>query len=240
MADRRRRTTLLQSFNHAFQGLVHSVRHQRNMLIHLVVAVVVLIISLFLNLSKLELVAVLVAITFVIAMELVNSAIEAVVDLLTDRFDPRAKAAKDLAAGAVLIAAVNALAVAYLVLADRLSGLSLDLLTAIRRSPIHLTIVAFAVIMAAVITIKALRRKGTPLSGGLPSGHTALAFAGWTAVTFVIGDTREGLLVSAIAFVMAALVAQSRMEAGIHSLLEVVLGALLGMVATTLIFQLWY
>ena len=240
MADEHRRTTLLQSFNHAFQGLVHSVRDQRNMRIHLAVAVLVLVVCLFLNVSKLELVAVLVAITFVIAMELVNSAIEAVVDLLTDRFDPRAKAAKDLAAGAVLIAAVNALAVAYLVLADRLSGPSLDLLMAIRRSSIHLTIVAFAVIMAVVIAVKAFRRKGTPLSGGLPSGHTALAFAGWTAVTFVIGATKEGLVVSAIAFIMAALVAQSRMEAGIHSLLEILLGALLGIVATTLIFQLWY
>ena len=139
-----------------------------------------------------------------------------------------------------LIAAVNALAVGYLVLSDRLSGISLDLLTAIRRSPTHLTVVSFAVVLALVIAIKATRKKGTPLSGGLPSGHAALAFAGWTAVTFVIGSTREGLLVSFIVLGMAFLVAQSRVETGVHTLLEVLLGALVGMLGTTLIFQLWF
>lgn len=235
-----RRTTLLRSFNNAFQGLVIAVRRERNMRIHLAVAVGVLVGSIFLNLTRIELAAVLVAVSLVLAMELVNTSIEAVVDILTDKFDPRARAAKDLAAGAVLIAAVNALAVGYLVLADRFSGISLDVLTAIRRSPTHLTIVAFAVVMALVIAIKATRKKGTPLSGGLPSGHTALAFGGWTAVTFLIGATREGVLVSAIVLGMAFLVGQSRVETGVHTLLEVLLGGLLGVLATTLIFQLWF
>jgi diacylglycerol kinase (ATP) len=59
-------------------------------------------------------------------------------------------------------------------------------------------------------------------------------------VTFVSAQARQGILVSAIAFIMAALVAQSRVEAGIHSVLEVALGAVLGIVVTTLIFQLWF
>jgi diacylglycerol kinase (ATP) len=74
----------------------------------------------------------------------------------------------------------------------------------------------------------------------LPSGHAAVAFAGWAAVTFVTASVRPGLLVSAIAFGMAVLVAQSRVETGIHSVLEVVLGAILGIVVTMLIFQLWF
>ena len=59
-------------------------------------------------------------------------------------------------------------------------------------------------------------------------------------MTFVAGGTSQGLLLSAIAFIMALLVAQSRVETGIHSVFEVVLGALLGITVTTLIFQLWY
>jgi diacylglycerol kinase (ATP) len=240
MADESRKTTLLQSFNHAFRGLVYSVRHQRNMRIHMAVALVVLIVSIFLDISPLELVIVFATIAFVLMAELINTAVETVVDILTDEFDPRAKAAKDMAAGAVLVAAINALVVAYLVLADRLAHVSLETLSVIRRSPAHLTIVALALVALAVIAVKATRRKGTPLSGGLPSGHTALAFAGWTAVTFVIGATRQGLLVSAIVFILAVLVAQSRVETRVHSLLEVVLGALLGTVVTTLVFQLWF
>ena len=240
MAGERRKNTLLQSFNNAFQGIVYAVRHQRNMRVHLAVGVVVLIVSLLLDLSKLELAAVLMAIAFVLGAELINSAVEQVVDLLTDEFDPRAKAAKDLAAGMVLVAAVNALAVAYLVLVDHMVGISLDVLIAIRRSPTHLTLVAFGIVMAAVIAVKATRGRGTPFSGGLPSGHSALAFAGWTAITFVIGETKEGLVVSGIALVIAALVAQSRVETGVHSVLEVLLGALLGIVITILIFQVWF
>jgi diacylglycerol kinase (ATP) len=239
-AQSRRQITLLQSFNFAFQGLVAAVRHQRNMRIHLFLGFLVLIVSVFLNLSRLQLVVIFVAVAFVFITEMINSAIEAVVDMITDDFDPRAKVAKDLAAGAVLIAAVNALVVAYLVLADRLTHVSLDLVTVIRRSPAHLTIVALAVVLLAVIALKAWAGKGTPLSGGLPSGHAAVAFAAWTAVMFVIAGQPQSILVSFLTFIMAVLVAQTRVETGIHSLLETILGALLGIVATTLIFQFWY
>ncbi len=210
------------------------------MRVHILLAFAVLIASVFLNLTRLELVLIFVAVALVFITELLNSAVEAVVDMITDQFDPRAKAAKDMAAGAVLVAAINALVVAYLVLADRLTHVSLDLLSVIRRSPAHLTVVALAVVVLAVIALKATRRKGTPLSGGLPSGHAALAFAGWTAVTFVVAGQPQGILVSFIAFIMAVLVAQTRVETGIHSVFEVVLGALLGIGVTTLIFQFWF
>jgi diacylglycerol kinase (ATP) len=244
MTPEHRKTTLLQSFNHAFQGLVYAVRHQRNMRIHLVIAVGVMVAAVLLDLSKLQLVAVLLSVMFVLVTELINSAVETAVDMMTDQFDPRAKAAKDLSAGAVLVAAMNALVVAYLVMADRLTGSTFRVLSKIRNSPPHLTAIALAVVMAGVIALKATQKKGTPLSGGLPSGHAALAFACWTAITFVVGNYMppaqkdKALLVSAVGLVMAALVAQSRVETGIHSLLEVILGALLGAVLTTLVFQL--
>ena len=237
---RRRRSSLLQSFNYAFQGVVSAVRYQRNMRVHLLLAFAVLLASIFLNLSRLQLVMIFTAVAFVFITELMNSAIEAVVDMITDEYHPKAKVAKDMAAGAVLVAAVNALIVAYLVLADRLTHVSLDLLTVIRRSPAHLTMVALAVVVLAVIALKARRRTGTPLSGGLPSGHAALAFAAWTAMTFVVAGQAQAILVSFLAFIMAVLVAQTRVETGIHSLLEVVLGALLGIGVTTVIFQLLF
>ena len=95
-------------------------------------------------------------------------------------------------------------------------------------------------VILAVVALKASRGTGTPLSGGLPSGHAALAFAAWTAMTFVVAGQPQGILVSFLAFIMAVLVAQTRVETGIHSLLEVVLGALLGIGVTTVIFQLWF
>jgi len=229
---------MLRSFNHAFQGLIYAVRHQRNMRVHLVVATGVLVGSIFVDLSRTELLAILVSVVFVLVAELLNSAIETAVDMLTDQFDPRAKAAKDLAAGAVLVAAINALAVAYLVLADRLTAPTVKLANAIRNYPPHVTAIVFGVVLVVVIALKAIRRKGTPLSGGLPSGHAALAFAGWTVITFYVGKQTQGLLASVIALIMAFLVAQSRVETGVHSILEVVTGAILGSTLALLILQL--
>ena len=89
----------------------------------------------------------------------------------------------------------------------------------------------------AVVALKALSGRGTPLRGGLPSGHAALAFAAWMAITFVTEGFGHRVLVSTIAFVLACLVAQTRVESGIHSSLEVVLGALVGSLSTLVLFQ---
>ena len=72
--------------------------------------------------------------------------------------------------------------------------------------------------------MKALSGRGTPLRGGWPSGHAAVAFAGWMAVTLMLDDTDHRFLVSSLALIMALLVAQTRIEAGVHSTLEVAAG----------------
>src|SRR5439155_7855897 len=107
--------TLLESFNFAFEGFIHVVRTQRNMRIHFLAAEVVLGAGLAIGISKLELIALLLAIAFVFITEMINSALEQAIDVATTSFDPLAKIAKDIAAGAVLIATVNAIAIGYLV-----------------------------------------------------------------------------------------------------------------------------
>ena len=65
----------------------------------------------------------------------------------------------------------------------------------------------------------------------------ALAFAGWMAATYVLGDTRHRFLVSTLTFIMALLVAQTRVESGVHSALEVAYGGVLGALITLVVFQ---
>jgi diacylglycerol kinase (ATP) len=89
-----------------------------------------------------------------------------------------------------------------------------------------------------VIATKAFTGRGTPLRGGLPSGHAAVAFAGWMAATYVVGGD-DRFLISSIALVMALLVAQTRIEAGVHSPVEVAYGGLLGALVTLVVFQLF-
>jgi diacylglycerol kinase (ATP) len=231
----RRTPRILQSLNWAFEGVIHVLRSERNMRIHFTVATVVLILAFSYGVTKVELMALLVAISFVLIAEMVNTAIEATIDLATTSFDPLAKVAKDIAAGAVLIATVNAVVIGYLVFADRLSQPSSRLVTRLREAPSNLTLIALILIILIVVASKALTGRGTPLSGGLPSGHAALAFGGFTAIAFIVEDQR--VVVSFVALIMALLVAQTRVEAGIHSVSEVVLGAVIGTLVTMILFQ---
>ena len=147
--------------------------------------------------------------------------------------------AKDVAAGAVLIAAACAVAIAYLVLYGRLTEPGRNLLRGARQAPTHVVVIALAVTVLVAVGIKAYTGLGTPLRGGFPSGHAALAFAAWMAITLVVASWTHGALISTLAFLLALLVAQSRVEAGIHSTVEVVAGAVLGAGVTLLLFQVW-
>jgi diacylglycerol kinase (ATP) len=235
---RRRAQTLLESFNFAFEGIIHVLRTDRNMRIHFLAAVVVLGAALGLGVSKVELIALLLAIAFVFITEMINSALEQAIDVATTSFDPLAKLAKDVAAGAVLIATINAIAIGYLVFSGEIADRSSRLLDRLRDAPAQLTLIALVVTIIVVIAAKAYTGRGRPLRGGLPSGHAAVAFAGWMAATLVIGDTHR-FLISSLTFIMALLVAQTRVESGIHSALEVTYGGVLGALVTLTVFQLF-
>jgi diacylglycerol kinase (ATP) len=168
---------------------------------------------------------------------MINTAIEGAIDAATTSCDPMAKLAKDIAAGAVLIAAVTAVAVGYLVFAGKAADKSARVLDRIRDAPAELTLIALVLTVIIVIATKAWTGSGTPLRGGLPSGHAAIAFACWMAATYIVGESHR-FVVSALTFVMAFLVAQTRVESGVHSALEVAYGGALGALVTLSVFQL--
>jgi diacylglycerol kinase (ATP) len=235
-----RSPSVLQSFNFAFEGIIHVLRTQRNMRIHFAIAVAVLIAALVVGVRRLELVALLIAISFVLIAEMLNTALEAGIDVATTSFDPLAKLAKDISAGAVLIATVNAVAVGYLVFVERIEDPSSNVLDKLRDAPAELALIALVLTIVLVIGAKAYTGRGRPLRGGLPSGHAAVAFAGWMAVTYILGDSTHWFLVSSLTFIMAMLVAQTRIEAGIHSFLEVLSGGVLGALVALVLFQLFW
>jgi diacylglycerol kinase (ATP) len=226
-----------RSFGHAYRGLVFAVRTQRNMRFHVATAAAVLVLSLLLGVSKLELAVLVLVIVAVFVVEMFNTALEFAVDLVTREYHPLAKLAKDVSAGAVLVASVGAVAVGYLILADDLGPLSLETLHSIRRWPGHLTLVALGLVAIAVVVGKSLTRSPNPFIGGMPSGHAAVAFAGWVAASFVAADGRFAGLISLITLLMALLVSQSRVEAGIHTVYQVAAGAILGTLLTVAVFQ---
>lgn len=239
MRPSRRAPSLLESFNYAFEGIIHVLRTQRNMRLHFLIATAVLIAALAFDVSRVELIVLLLSIAFVLIAEMVNSAIEAAVDVASTSFDPLAKLAKDIAAGAVLIAAINAVAVGYLVFSGQVATRSSRVLDRLSSAPAELTLVALVLTIVLVIATKALTGRGTPLRGGLPSGHAAVAFAAWMAVTLVLEDSGHRFLISSLTFIMALLVAQTRIESGVHSAVETLYGGLIGALVTLSIFQVF-
>jgi diacylglycerol kinase (ATP) len=232
-----RAPTLLDSFNYAFEGIIHVLRTQRNLRIHFIAAVLVFAAAIAVGVTRLQLIALVIAIAFVLVAEMLNTAIEGVIDVSTTSFDPNAKLAKDIAAGAVLIASITAIAVGFLVFSSAVGQRSTHVLDRVHDAPADITLVVLVLVVIAVIGTKAWTGRGTPLRGGLPSGHAALAFAGWVAVTYLVnGDHR--FVVSGLALIMAVLVAQTRVESGIHSTLEVVYGGALGALVALVVLQL--
>ena len=105
---REKKPPLRKTFGYAFEGILTGIRKERNMRIHTVVMILVVFFGTVLGLSATEWCICLVLFGLVMALELVNTAVEAVVDLVTEERKPLAKIAKDTAAGAVLIAAIMA------------------------------------------------------------------------------------------------------------------------------------
>ncbi|HEX9378827.1 MAG TPA: diacylglycerol kinase [Gaiellaceae bacterium] len=233
----RARPSVIESFNFAIEGVIHVLRTQRNMRLHFAAAVAVIVVAVAVGVSKIELSLLLVSIAFVLVAEMINTAVEGAIDAATTSFDPMAKLAKDIAAGAVLIASVNAVAVGYLVFAGKAADKTADVLDRVRSAPAQITLVALVLTVIIVIATKAWTGRGTPLRGGLPSGHAAVAFAGWMAATYIVNDSHR-FVVSALTFIMALLVAQTRVESGVHSALEVAYGGALGALVTLSVFQL--
>ncbi len=114
--------TTAASFLFAWQGVAYVVRTQRNMRIHLGVATAVLVLAGALRVSRLELACLLLCILAVTTLEMVNTVVEAVVDLVTEEYHPLAKIAKDVAAGAVMTGAVGTAVVGLLILGPPLAS----------------------------------------------------------------------------------------------------------------------
>lgn len=225
----------LESLNCAIEGVIYAFKTQRHIRYHYVLAVLALFLSLVLRLPPLEFVLFAITVVMLLFAEMMNTAIEETVNLVEDKYNVTAKNAKDVSAGAVLISSIAVVMMGYVIFSRYLYGPTGSILKEARMHSGDIAFISLILVLIAVVAIKAAAGKGTPLHGGLPSGHAALGFALWTGVTLITLDP----MVSAMAFALAVMVSQSRLLGGIHTLREVLLGALLGSGVMFLIFYLF-
>jgi diacylglycerol kinase (ATP) len=202
---------------------------------HLYAAILVLIASFMLGLSRHEFVVLVLLSIVVLSIEMVNTAIEAITDVIFKEYDEKAKEIKDIAAGAVLIIALGAAIIGYIILYEPVKKFFYTGLDIAQHTESDIAIVALVVILILVVITKVFFGRGEPLRGGMPSGHAAVAFSIWIAVTFLT----ESFMPSLLVFIMAIFIAQSRVNIGIHKPLEVILGGLLGITVTFLLFKIF-
>jgi Diacylglycerol kinase len=229
-----RSRSLLDSFNNAFEGIIYAYKTQRNIRLHFLATGIILILSLLLKLTKLEILVLFVTIAFVIITEMLNTALEVTVDLITQEYHPLAAIIKNVAAGAVLVASMLAVIVGYLIFAPKFDPQIPRVIQSLKKAPAYLSLVAIILTIVAVIIGKSITKKGRPVQGGMPSGHTALGASAATAIFFICPRS----LVVLLALFLVFLVAESRVESGVHAWDEVLAGGALGFFITILVFQL--
>ena len=205
------------------------------MRVHFVAAIAVLLAVLFLKVTPLEFGLLALSILAVLCAEMFNTAIEAVVDLVSPDYHPLAKTAKDTAAGAVFIAACGAAIMGYLILAKYVMPRYGEVLAMFGTASDMGTVVSVLIVVIIVVIVKSATGTGTPLKGGILSGHSAVAFSIATAVSL---NTRDPLI-SLLTLMMATMVSHSRLLIKIHTIREVVIGACIGSGITLLVLQLF-
>lgn len=224
---------LIDAFNNAIEGILYTFKNERNMQIHYLCAVIILFVSLFFDLEKIEMVILFILIGGVIICEMFNTAIEKAIDGVSEEYNPFFKIAKDVSAGAVLISSMVAVMGGYLLFYDKIANIGNIVMDSIRNNTTHITVISIILVLIGVVVLKSLTPKGTPLKGGMPSGHSALSFA----MATIIALSTKGALITALGYIMALLVAQSRIEGKIHTFVEVLAGATLGTFIVILVFQ---
>ncbi|WP_333654437.1 diacylglycerol kinase [Dissulfurispira sp.] len=226
----------IDSANNAIEGILHAAKTQRHLRYHFYSAVAVLVLSYILGVERTDFLIISIAVILVLLAEMINTAIEYVVDMISPEHSEKARITKDVAAGAVLITAFGAAVLGYIILFPYFSRAFEQGIDIAKHSKEEITIISVILVLIIVVVLKAYSGKGHPLRGGMPSGHSAIAFSAWVAVTYIT----ESFIASLLSFLLSVLIAQSRIAVKAHTPLEVIAGAVLGSGLTLLLFIIFY
>lgn len=231
----------IQACSNAVNGIVYCSTTQTNVRKELILGTVVMILSLFYNFTTAEFLCLVFAVFFVVFAELINTAIETVVDLYVDVYHPKAKIAKDVAAGASLLSAVNAIIVGYFLFIKQVNFYEINdsIFSHLITSKTHLAFVAIILTIILIIAVKSSaemkKLQGKEIPKFIPSGQSALAFAILTAIWL---NTKD-VLTFCLALILSILIAGNRMNDK-RSLGEVIFGAFMGTLVVLMVYGLMF
>lgn len=226
--------TFFSAFGHAIDGVIRAFKTERNLRIDYIIGLTVFICSLFFDFTKTEFACLCLTIGFVIFAEMINSTVEYIVDLVTDKYDDRAKAAKDIAAGGVLIAAGVSVVVAYFLFEDKLYHATTHIITSILSSKLHILFTIIFAITLLVVILKGFFSKTEEYAKSYPSLRIALAF-GLTTYAYLI---TKSLFVGGITFILSIIISQMKIQNTKMRPIYVLISAMLGILIVIVIYQI--
>ena len=230
-----RKRAFIVRLNDAVEGLIGVFKEHRTVRLHLLIDSLVFAIGVFLGLGRLELLFLAMALGLILFAEMINSCIEMILDFVHPGYNKKLGKIKDMLAGTVLFMGVVSFFIAYLLFSPYLETSLPKGFDRLKGAHWYITFFTLAIVGAIVITSKTFFQKGTPLRGGIPSGHAAMSFSIWTIITLLEANA----LLSVLIFVLAVIISSSRVKEGIHSLWEIILGGLVGFLVTLTIFQIF-
>ncbi len=219
-----------KSFRYAYDGLKYAFDTQRNMKFHFVVAFLVLLLALVCGLGRTDILFILMAVTLMFVTELINTAIEKTVDLVTPDIHPLAKIAKDVAAASVLVSAVFALFVGFIVFYEPLDRVFSSAHIGVKSmNPANIWVFVTLIILVVVVIESRFSDKGKFVK---PSLFAAISFSIATLISIYVELTFVALLAFTLAGMSFVLLYDKKARSGI----SLVFGACLGVLVTFLIF----
>lgn len=227
--------SLVGAMRYALNGIIHAFKTERNLRIDYIIGALVLICSLFFEFSKTEIICLILTIGFVIFAEMINTTVEYIVDLITDEYNENAKAAKDIAAGGVLISGGISVIVAYFLFVDKLSKASTSILSSILSSRAHLLVTVLFVAVLLTVVIKGIVcKKKENYVEAFPSTRVTVSFS--LAVYLYI--ITKSFLVGGVAMVLAFMISSLKREKDNVSYLHLIFSALLGVLIVLTVYHI--
>lgn len=236
--NKHKNKTFFSATKNALNGIIHAFKTEKNLRKDYIIGALVFFVSLFFDFTKVELICLVITIGFVIFAEMINSTVEYIVNLVKTEYDLNARAAKDIAAGGVLIASTISVIVAYLLFIDKIRQASTALLTTVLSSKAHMLVTILFVVVLLVVILKGALSKNKEQNyvKAFPSARVTISFA-LSTYLFVI---TKNLIVGGVALVLSIMVSSIKRENDKTTIWQVIMSALLGILLVISIYQLTF
>lgn len=230
--------TFFSATKNALNGIIHAFKTEKNLRNDYLIGALVLFVSLFFDFNRTELICLVLTIGFVIFAEMINSTVEYIVNLVKTEYDLNAKAAKDIAAGGVLIASLISVMVAYLLFIDKIRQASTMLLAAVLSSKAHMLVTILFVVVILIVILKGVfsKDKNNNYVKAFPSARVTISFA---LSTYLFVMTKN-LIVGGVALALSIMVSSIKRENDKTTMMQIVFSALIGILLVISVYQLTF